>query len=144
MKKKPNLIHITSEAYEELQRQIQREIDAMEDESRKSIEIEADLPDYAAIYLTVEMYAKVTKSKFIDGARGALQLFTETNWECTCEITGIRVFDGNDKDWNPVPVVWFFHYFTAVTASQCLGSFRCMVMLLNPAAVREALTSSGV
>lgn len=97
-KMNPGPIHITDEAYIELQRQIQYEIDAMEDEPCKTIEIEAELPDDAAIYLTIEMTANVTKSKFTDDAWGAPKIFTETNWECTCEITNIQVLDGNGKE----------------------------------------------
>lgn len=97
-KMNPKPVHVTDEAYIELQRQIQYEIDAMEDEPCKTIEIEAELPDDAAIYLTIEMTAKVTKSKFTDDAWGAPKIFTETNWECTCEITNIQVLDGNGKE----------------------------------------------
>ena len=83
---------ITSEAYFELQRQIQDAIDRMEDEYQ-TIEVEAELPDDAAIYLTIEMRAHETKTKFTDDAWGAFQVFTETNWECNCEVTKVQVLD---------------------------------------------------
>ncbi len=93
----PKPIHITDEAYIELQRQIQDAVDEMDNNEHRKIEIEAELPDDAAIYLTIEMSSHISKSKFVDDAWGADRIFTETNWECNCEITKIQVFDGNGK-----------------------------------------------
>lgn len=92
----PRPMHITDEAYIELQKQIQDAVDGMEgmDERRKTIEIEADLPDDAAIYLTIEMNASVSKVKFRDDAWGYDRTFTEERWTCSCEITKAIVLDG--------------------------------------------------
>lgn len=85
-------VHITDEAYIELQRQIQDAVDGMEEE-HKNIKIEAELPDDAVIHLTVYMCAQVSKIKFRDDAWGATRTFTETNWCCDCEITNVQVLD---------------------------------------------------
>lgn len=88
-------VHITDEAYIELQKQIQDAVDGIGmDERRKTIEIEADLPDDAAIYLTIEMNASVSKVKFRDDAWGYDRTFTEERWTCSCEITKAIVLDG--------------------------------------------------
>ena len=90
------LVHITGEAYRELQRQIQNAVDRMEDEYQ-TIEVEAELPDDAAIYLTIEMTSKSTQTRFRDDAWGAPKWFNETNWECNCEITKVEVLDSSGK-----------------------------------------------
>lgn len=89
-------VHITGEAYRELQRRIHNAVDCMENE-HQTIEVDAELPDDAAIYLTIEMRAHETKTKFTDDAWGIPQMFIETNWECNCEITKVEVLDSSGK-----------------------------------------------
>lgn len=88
-------VHITDDAYIELQKQIQDEVDRMTYETHRTIEIEADLPNDSAIYLTIEMLASSSQYRFADDAWGFPKSFTETNWRCLCEITKVSVL--NDK-----------------------------------------------
>lgn len=95
-KRKP--VHVTDEAYIELQRQIQEAVDRMGDETRKTIEVDAGLPGDGAIYLTIVMLADTSRTKFTDGAWGASQTFTETKWTCACKIAYAYVFDGKGRE----------------------------------------------
>lgn len=91
-------VHITEKAYQDLNKQIEYWATDMEEDGKREIEIEAELPDDAAIYLTIEMRAHETKTKFTDCAWGAVQIFTETNWECNCEVTKVQVLNGRGKE----------------------------------------------
>lgn len=93
----PAPVHITSEAYSELQRQIQGAVETMQDD-HEIIEIVAELPDDASIYLTVALSASTSHTKFTDDAWGATQTFTETNRCCTCEIDTVLVIDGKGNE----------------------------------------------
>ena len=61
-------VHITDEAYIELQRQIQDAVDGMEDRQRMDLYAEASLPDELTIRITAEMRAQSSSVKFKDDA----------------------------------------------------------------------------
>lgn len=91
-------IHITDEAYLELQTQIQEEIDRLCDETHETVTIEADLPDNAVIRLTIDIKSDSSKIRFKDNAWGYTKTFTEYNWHCQCEITDVSVIDSNERE----------------------------------------------
>jgi len=94
----PKPIHITNEAYIELQKQIQDEIDRMDDETHETIVVNAELPNNAVISLTIDIKSEYSKIKFRDDAWGYTRTFTEHNWYCLCEITDVFILDANGNE----------------------------------------------
>ena len=90
-------VHVTTEAYEDLQAQIQIAAETMDEDEHKTVEIDAELPNDAAIYLTLEITTSSSRLKFTDDAWGATQTFTELCWRCECEITDVKVLDKRGK-----------------------------------------------
>lgn len=85
-------VHISSETYLEIQDQIQNALNCMEDNHRILV-VNVDLPDEMVLDLKIDMQQNATETKFWDDAWGARKMFTETNWECVCEITEVHVLD---------------------------------------------------
>ena len=85
-------VHIPTEIYMDIQEQIQNALNGMEDNHRILV-VNLDLADEMVLDLKIDMQQKETKTKFRDGAWGAMKMFTETNWECVCDITDVHVFD---------------------------------------------------
>lgn len=89
-------VHITQEAYIEIQRQLQDAVDGM-NEGRGFFSFDAELPDEMTLFVTVELYASSTKRKFTDEAWGRPETFTEINWVCECRSLSVLVLDKNGK-----------------------------------------------
>lgn len=85
-------VHISSETYLEIQAHIQNALNGMEDNHR-ILAVNVDLPDEMVLDLKIDMQQNATETKFSDDAWGARKMFTETNWECVCEITEVHVLD---------------------------------------------------
>lgn len=85
-------VHIPQVIYREIQETIQNALNHMEDNHRILV-ITEDLPDDMVLDLKIDMQQKVTKTRFNDDAWGARMMFTETNWECICEITEVHVLN---------------------------------------------------
>lgn len=94
----PNPIHIPQEAYDDLQKDIEREANKM-NINFNSFVAEAYLPDDATIYVTVEMWSNKKEYFFRDDAWGKSETFKEIDWSCDCKITKVEVLDkdGNER-----------------------------------------------
>lgn len=88
----PKPVHITDEAYIELQRQIQDLVDTMEKEN-EVVCISADLAEELTVFVSMEMNASSSQRRFLDDAWGQSRMFTEVNWRCECTILDAFVID---------------------------------------------------
>ena len=96
MKRKP--VHVPEEAYEELQRQIQAEVDNMGEKEHQNIEVGTLISKNVMICLLIRLNASSSEVKFADDAWGYTQSFTEINWKCTGEITRATAIKLNGKE----------------------------------------------
>ena len=89
LKNRPK-VHITQEAYIELQRQIQDLVDTMEKE-QEIVCISADIEEELTVFVSLEMNASSSQIRFRDDAWGQSRMFTEVNWHCECEVLHVFV-----------------------------------------------------